>query len=348
MTTLIEPTPFISTGRQVTRWPYTGWEIALGTIAVVATAAFAFTEDRPGLWKVLTIQCGLALLLAVALDISVRASVPNLAVAGISTAASVIAAKVVGEDGSAAAIIGIAAVVGAFVGVGLALLVVLLRAPAWAATLGAAIALFAVSLRVTGDGSTRNRILRVRPIATDAWGWPVLIVAAGLAIAVGLVSWLPGSQRMLDALRSAGIGRERVAPTTWLVQSGALIASSVVAAVAGAVLLLRVGGALAASADLFRPLSIVLLAGISLRGRAGGITTLVSAALLLAVADFWTQLRGWDFSWTVTISAAAAIIGLIVGSVLELVARSRRPAPDSYSPPPGPLIQPTSWVPPTH
>jgi ribose/xylose/arabinose/galactoside ABC-type transport system permease subunit len=311
--------------------PYIAWDAVLLVAAAVTLAGFVVIEDVPGeLWKILGLRTSISLLAALALYLSVRFRVPNLAVASIALFASLVAGKAAGPDGSSLTVIGLAVVIGVVIGIMLAGLVVGLRIPAWGATLGVTGLLLAWSLKLT-NGETSQ--VAIGNTVTDL-GIPLLlitiVVSIGLAIA-SLVLIAPGEDDRSAPRQPSSDNRARA------LQCGALVVSSAIAALAGALLALRsqaVNGQ--TGLDLTVPLGILLLCGASLRGRGSGVVGLAAAAIVIETASIWSSFRDGDFTDQLLIAGGLAFVGLIVGGVLELVSSQRPPVAEPWqtSPPP--------------
>ncbi len=329
--------------------PYIVWDVVLVVAAAAVLLGFVTSQDVPGdFWKSYGLQTAIGLLGAVALYLSVRFGVPNLAVAGIAIFASVLSGKAAGPEGSSMVVIGLAVVIGLVIGVVLAGLVVGLRIPAWGATLGVTGLLAALSLKSV-DGQTVQ-------VATGNsiidWGIALLVVAVALSVGVAVAGLVLGSRSGHDDVGTPEKRPLARDPQTLVLQAVALIVSSAIAAFVGALLALRANAVNGQTGlDLARPLSILLLSAVSLRGRGSGIVGLVAAAVVIETAAIWTMFRGNEFVDQLVIAGGLALLGLVVGGVLELVS-ARRPVQSSPShmmlpplPPSPPLTPPVDPAP---
>jgi ribose/xylose/arabinose/galactoside ABC-type transport system permease subunit len=207
-------------------------------------------------------------------------------------------------------------------GFALALVVVGFHVPAWAATLGVAVLIGAVSVGVVGTDLAR---LEDNPpdVLDTARLWAVLFVVASV---VGGLLWLaPGVRRGLGGARQERDPARR--PPVSAVFGGlmALVVSSTLASGAGVLSVLRLGGAPPRSLDelTFVALGAVLIGGVSAFGRRAGVFGTVLGVLLLSLIQRWIQLEsvdGWVFSAVV---GGAILVGLIVNRLLEAAGRKR-------------------------
>jgi ribose/xylose/arabinose/galactoside ABC-type transport system permease subunit len=300
-------------------WVHLVWEVLLAGAVVVAALAVR-AEDRGAFsgdpLRDLLVALAAGVLLGTAFAASLRAAVPNLAVGGAAVAGGVLTAWLVAERGYAlatAALVTLGAAVA--VGLALSLVVVAFRAPAWAAGLGAALALAAA---VSSLGGGRSLLL---PDAPDLrrWAWPLVGGALALSVLGGALGLLPGTR---DALGRYRPDRDPVAgrgATAGFVAVCALVASTVLAAGAGLLLALR---ARAAVPDDGLPLlaqaaAAALLGGTSAHGRRGGVLGTALAAAFLQLAAVWLGLVEAQ-AWTrYALLGGAILVGLLVGRLVE-------------------------------
>src|SRR5215207_4206956 len=167
-------------------WVHLIWEgVLLGAVVVAALAVQS--EDASvfgdGLLD-LSVMLAAGVLLGTAFAVSLRAAVPNLAVGAAAITAGTLTGWLVGQRGyelRTATLVTLGAAVA--LGLALAVVVVGLRAPAWAAGLAAALGLYAAVLSL-GAGRTLSI-----PGAPDLrrWAWPLLAAAVVVSVGAGLL-----------------------------------------------------------------------------------------------------------------------------------------------------------------
>jgi hypothetical protein len=237
----------------------------------------------------------------------------------------------------------------------LVVLVSVLRIPGWAASLGAAVAVLATVTTVAADGgfeigaSVGGALTALPESGTVTVAEQLVWVVVGSVLAIpvlgGAIGLLPRVRRRLQDCREAAAAPDRRELSTVLTTGAALLVSNLLAAGAGVLLVIpseRVAGGALLPAGGFAligialPLAIVLLGGIGLWGRRGGVfgTLLAALALFAAYAAFadlgWTDQGHW-------LLVGALGLGLLVSSLVEALAtRAPRPA----APPPVPEPEP--------
>ena len=309
--------------------PYIVWDVILVVASVVAVLGLAVTEDLPSVfWDDFGLQCAISVLAGLTLYASIRLRVPNLAVAGIAGLGTAVAARVADNDSSGLVFMAVAVFVGLFVGVALAVLVVGLRIPSWAATIGMTGLLLGVSFELDGGGSG---------VQIDPGGrWVVdrgiivfffaAVLAVGVAIAMLFVRTTDGGT---DEVRRDG--------STMVLQALVLVSTSGLAGLVGALIVLRQSFVPSGNvSDLTRSLAVVLLCGISLRGRGAGVFALIAAAVVVETTTFWMLLHDFDYADQLVLVGVLALVGLVVGGVLELTDPAPRPSAPIARPAPPP------------
>ena len=299
-------------------WVHLLWEgVLLGAVVVAALAVRS--EDASVLGdglRDLSVMLAAGVLLGTAFAVSLRAAVPNLAVGAAAITAGTLTGWLVGQHGyelRTATLV----TVGAAVALGLALAVVVvgLRAPAWAAGLAAALGLYAAVLSL-GAGRTVSI-----PGAPDLrrWAWPLLAAAVVVSVGAGLLGMRREVRHAIGRYRPTGdpaVGRGGGAG---LVATTALVASTVLAAGAGLVLAFRAGAAVPDDGLtlLAQAAGAALLGGTSAHGRRGGIFGTVLAAAFLHLAAVWLGLVEAE-PWTrQALLGGAILVGLLVSRVVE-------------------------------
>jgi hypothetical protein len=291
-----------------------GWEIVL-LLAVAAIGYLLYRLDpaslrRPAL-DTLLISGTVIGLLTLGAGLTMRAGVPNLAVGPIALAAALHFAEN-GDKGlvkAAVPALAVAAVGGLLV----AVLVIALHVPGWAASLGAALGIITfVQLRVApvnvqGGYDPSDQAFYL------FGGFALLAVIGG---ALGTVTPI---RRMLGRLRSNGDPAERQGAGIALPVIGSLVLSSVFAVVAGILM----------AAQSTRPIvpdtglewtgiafGTALLAGTSAFGRRGGIFGTLLAVAAMALFLDYSDRRNFDIA-LFAIGACAIGGGLIVTRLVE-------------------------------
>ncbi len=252
--------------------------------------------------------------------LTLRAGAANLAIGPVAVAS----ALYFGEhaaDGLAQpllAVIGLTAAVGAV----LAVAVVGLHVPGWAASLGAGLA-------VTIWSSRQQPVVLAsgyNPLPHAYWWFGVFCALSALAGVVGLI---PSLRRAFGRFRPVADPAHRRGAVAALIAFGAITVSTVLAGVAG-VLTVSVSRAAVVSDgfDLTAlALGAALLGGTSAFGRRGGIFGTVFAAALLVVASAYAQQT--HRAWPPAAFAAVAIgLGLAVTRLVERFGRPTTGNPD--------------------
>lgn len=309
------------------------WEAVLVVIAIVVTglavAAGGFTPAHvaPHFAVLGFIATGLAL--------SLRTGTPNLALTGQAAVGQLLYVVLVQHNlpGLAAGALTVLAV-GAL-GAVLALIAGLTGQPGWAVTLMGLAACYAI---VFGSG-TNVRLLPIEHDLTPGYleVFAVLFILGSLA---GGALWLlpPVRALLAPATEPVGVGHRLVRAFIGLAGSSAL------AGLAGA-LTAGYNGASTAGFDLvtlFVALGAVLLGGVSLAGRGGGVAGTVLGTYILATVTFMGIMHGWS-SWVDSVVPAlvAMLLGLPAVWLLDRFRTPREPVPGPYLPGPLPLVTPT-------
>jgi ribose transport system permease protein len=296
-----------------------GWEALLLVLALVAVGiAVAGAGGRHP--EAMVLPAAILGVFATAFALSLRTATPNLAVTAVGTLSGLIYAKVTGADELSSVPLAIAFAVGAaaLIGVVLAVLVGLLSVPAWAASLATVAAVQAVLVAVT-DGQV-ERVGRDGMLRASWVGYVVLAVVLLASIAGGLLWANPGVRRALGANRVAG---NPVGFSAGRLVGAAvgLIGSSVLGGLGGVLFAARVGvGASAVDFNtLFLALGVVLLGGVSAYGARGGFAGTALAVLIIAAVQTVMQFEDAPFAYHYALAALAALIGFVVGRLLEFL-----------------------------
>jgi ribose/xylose/arabinose/galactoside ABC-type transport system permease subunit len=312
--------------------PHVVWEGVLLVFALVATAlsvAQGHLFHGSGPWPQLAVYGTLAAGLA----LSLRTRTPNLAVASIASLSGVVYAVLLHADWP----LGLAAAVAVLTALGfglvLAVIVGLTGAPAWAVSLGGVALASTIGL---ANGVTLRPILDGAISPEWLTAFAALFVVGSLA---GGALWLVpavGSGLRATAIEgepAPGIGRRLLAA---LVGLGG---SSLLAGLAGVLEAGRLTSVVFTSSqgDLLFALGAVLLGGVSLTGRGGGIAGTVLAAYLLVTVQFLLIYDG-DPGWAAKFLplTVAILLGVLVSRLLDRFAA--RSGPPSATPAPTPYL----------
>jgi ribose/xylose/arabinose/galactoside ABC-type transport system permease subunit len=313
--------------RQDRLWPHLAWEavLLLGVVATVAITiglhgADVLTNER--VMPFLLMQVAAIGLLASALSLSLRVAAPNLAVAAIAGAAGSLVTWLLAEHDQTllvAALLALAA--GAAVGLVLAMVVVGLHVPAWAVSLGAGLTLAPLTVALLGVQSPLPVDEDVTRAADQEWLW--FGGFAAISVVGGALWAVPGIRRALSRTRADGDPARRPGVAAGLGAAVGLIGSSVLAAAAGVVfvLLLRADFLISDTAYLAETLAIVLLAGVSVFGRRGGVFGILLAACLVVLVRHAMALSDAELGVYYLVLFGAVVLGLIVSRLLELLGK---------------------------
>ncbi|XVV12407.1 ABC transporter permease [Actinoplanes sp. CA-131856] len=291
-----------------------GWEVVL-LVAAVAIGYMLWRADsealqRPGLDNLLVTGAAIGLL-TLGAGLTLRAGVPNLALGPIALAAALQYAEQ-GDQGLVKAVVP-ALIIAAAGAVVIALLILVLHVPGWAATLAA------------GLGVIVYDQLRIAPVAVQGdydptdqafflfGGFALLAVLGGALGTVGPV------RRWLGRLRPAGDPATRRGAAVAVPVIGTLVLSSVFAVAAGVLFAAQSSTPIAPGTGLEWTgiaLGLAMLAGTSAYGRRGGIFgTLFAVSALTLFLDYQTRER-FDIA-LFAIAAAVFAGGLIVTRLVE-------------------------------
>ena len=319
------------------------WDAVLLVAAIVATvllyvrssAALSGDELRKQL-----LAAAASLLLATAFAVSLRAAVPNLAVGSIATGAGVLVGWLSTDQhmtaGTAAAL---AAGAGAGAGLLLGILVVALRAPAWAVSLAAVPLLAAAAVGVAGS----SVVLLTGGPDLLRWPWPLFLGAVLVSAAGGAAALAPRGRAALGAYRPSGDPAARRGRGGNAVAVAALLLSALLATASGLVTVFQLRTAVPASAELttntLAAVAAAMLGGVSVHGRRGGVLGTALAVVTLQFLLQWFALGNYP-EWTPQVVIGGAIVlGLMVSRVVESAGTPPPVAPaevDPSAPPPWP------------
>ena len=316
-----------------------GWEVVLlvaaGVLAVLLLRVDQAALQRPALDALLVTGTAIGLL-TLGAGLSLRAGVPNLALGPIALAAAFHYAEN-GDQGTVPALVP-ALIVAAAGGLIVAIVVLALHVPGWAATLAAALGVIVfVQLRVEpvdvqGDWNPTDQAFLL------FGGFAALAVLGGALGAVGPV------RRFVGRLRPSGDPAARRGGAVAVPVVLALVVSSVCAAGAGVILAARGAGPVVPTTGLEWSgiaLGLAMLAGTSAYGRRGGIFgTLFAVTALTLFLDY----EGREQLNIALFAIAAAVFagGLVVTRLVETYGR---PLPAGTGVEFGAATSGTTWSP---
>ncbi|MFG1675646.1 ABC transporter permease [Micromonospora sp. NPDC049282] len=299
------------------------WEfLLLAGLAAVTWLLWREDSDalRGGALKTLLVDVAGLGLLTLAAGLSLRAAAVNLAIGPVALAAALHYAEQ-GDRGAREALLP-ALAVAAVAGLALALAVVVLHVPGWAASLAGAAGVIVYLERRTAPVTVQGDYDPRRTALYLFLGFAAVAVLGGLFGAIKPVRRLIGRFRPI-----ADPARRR----------GAVAASVTALALVGSMVLAMFGGMLiAANGDRtvapgtgldwsVLAVGAVLLGGTSAYGRRGGIFGTLLSVCLVVVFLSWTVAHDWTVSrWAV--GGAVLGAGLLVTRLVETFGRPR-PAP---------------------
>lgn len=295
------------------------WEIIL-LIAAAVVGYMLYRGHRAaitgaGLHELLVTATWLGLLVLAA-GLSMRAAVPNLAIGPLALAASVYFAQ--HADAGLVAAGARAAVFALVVGAALAVLVVGLHVPAWAASFGAALGLVVWIQQRHGTVALPTGVYRPQPHATD---W---FVAFGvLALLGGIIGGVRSARRAVGRFRPVADPARRRGAAAGVMAVLALFGSSLLAVAAGILMALQAGSVRTVDTSLtLTGLAFggALLAGTSAFGRRGGLAGAILSALLLTLVIRYLDVTDRRVSQLAT-AALAIGVGLIATRLVEAYGR---------------------------
>jgi ribose/xylose/arabinose/galactoside ABC-type transport system permease subunit len=291
-----------------------GWEIML-LLAVAGIAFLLYQLDpaalrRPALDNLLISGAAVGLL-TLGAGFTLRAGVPNLAIGPIALAAALHFAEN-GDKGLVPAAVP-ALVIAAAGGLVVALFVIMLQVPGWAATLAAATGVVVYDQLRTAPVNVQGGFDPSDQAFFLFGGFALLAVIGG---ALGTVTPI---RRLVGRLRPVGDPARRPSPSAALPVIASLVLSSVFAVVAGILWAAVATGPIVPGTGLeWTGLAVgaALLAGTSAFGRRGGIFgTLLAVAALVLFLDYENR-RNFDIA-LFAIAGALLGAGLIVTRLVE-------------------------------
>ncbi|MFI5835290.1 ABC transporter permease [Micromonospora sp. NPDC051300] len=299
------------------------WEFLL-LAGLVAVTWLLWREDsdalRGGALKTLLVDVAGLGLLTLAAGLSLRAGAVNLAIGPVALAAALHYAEQ-GDQGAREALLP-ALAVAAVGGLALALVVVVLHVPGWAASLAAAAGVIVwlerrtAPVTVQGDYDPRRTALYL------------FVGFAAVAVLGGLFGAIKPVRRLIGRFRPVADPARRRGAVAATVTALAIVASTVLAMFGGMLIAANGDGTVTPGTGLdwsVLAVGTVLLGGTSAYGRRGGIFGALLSVCLVVVFLAWTVAHDWTVSrWAV--GGAALGAGLLVTRLVETFGRPR-PAP---------------------
>ncbi|MFG1774937.1 ABC transporter permease [Micromonospora sp. NPDC049048] len=254
-------------------------------------------------------------LLALAAGLTLRTAAVNLAVGPVAVAAALHVAEQGDRGVSAAA--GPALLVAALGGLALALVVVVLHVPGWAASLAAAAGVIVYIQRRSAA------VLPQGDYDPERAALYLFVGFAAVAVLGGLFGSVRAVRRVVGRFRPVVDPARRRGAVAAVVTTAALVGSTVLAALAGMLVASRDIAPVAPNPGLdwtVLAVGLALLAGTSAFGRRGGVFGTLLAVCLVTVFLAYARARGWTVSrWAV--GAAAIGVGLLVTRLVETYGR---------------------------
>ncbi|MEU7754518.1 ABC transporter permease [Micromonospora sp. NPDC049171] len=306
-----------------------GWEFVL-LAGLAALGWLLWREDQAALRAdnlraLLVDAVGLGLL-ALAAGLSLRTAAPNLAVGPVAVATALHYAEQ-GDRGLPASV-GPAVAVAALGGLALALVVVVLHVPAWAASLAGAAGVVVFIERRSAPVLVQGDYDPGRSAGYLFAGFAAVAVLGGLFGAIRAI------RRLVSRYRPVADPARRRGAVAAVVAGAALVGSTVLAALAGVLIAANDPGPVAPTSGLdwtVLAIGVALLAGTSAYGRRGGVFGVVLAVSLVTVFRAYAPERGWTLS-TWAVGGAVLGAGLLVTRLVETFGRPRPGSTDKPEP----------------
>ncbi|MGW2159756.1 ABC transporter permease subunit [Nonomuraea sp. NPDC001699] len=275
------------------------WEGVLGLLAVLGLALVLITTRSELVLDVLA-RTGQLGLIVMGFGLSLRTGTPNLAVGAVAAASGAFVASTATAGVPLPLAMLLALVLAGLAGVAMSVFTMVLSAPAWAVTLGAAVVCEALVVALLGGGTIPLETAALYP---GPLGFAVFAV---VSIAGGLL-WTRQEVR-----KDLGAG--------WPGAVLGLAGSSMLAAAGGIALLLRLGAATPGSQGLYSTvfaLAAVLLGGTSPYGERAGVAGTVLGVLILAVAQGLLAYLGAPVWVFMLVMGMVVLIGLGASRLLD-------------------------------
>jgi len=298
------------------------WEALLcGVVAIASVSLYRLEPEwlTGNALQPLLLSATVLGLLTVGIGLSLRAAVPNLAVGPVAVAAGIFFAEQADRGITLAGSMTFAVVLA--VGVVLGVVVVVFHVPAWAASFGALLAL--VGWLETRDPTiTLPDSVVYQPYDHHYYWFGVFVV---LSLIGGALGMLPGVRARLGGFRPATDAARRQGAGAGVMAFVALVGSTLLAGLAGVLLVLTVRVATPIDSVSWTGLALgaALVGGTSAFGRRGGLFGTILAVALLVLSQRLTVAMEWSLS-RATFGAIAIGLGLLVTRIVESAGRPKR------------------------
>ncbi|MGW0431906.1 ABC transporter permease [Micromonospora sp. NPDC003197] len=299
---------------------HVAWETVL--LVAVAVVAYLLYRDHPAavrgaeLDSLLVFGAALGLLVLGA-GLSLRASAPNLAVGPVAIASALHLA----ENGDRGVLPAMLPAVVAVVATGLvvAILVVGLHVPGWAASLAAGMGAIVFIQQRSGPVDVQGDFDPTQASIYLFGGFVALAVLGGVFGSIGAV------RRVVGRFRPVGDPAQRAGGLAALFTGTAIVVSMLFAMTAGALLGTGGDGSVAPTPGIEwtgLALGIALFGGTSAFGRRGGVLGTILGVVLVTLLGAYADGQGWDVS-PYAVAGGALAAGLVVTRLVESYGRPR-------------------------
>jgi ribose/xylose/arabinose/galactoside ABC-type transport system permease subunit len=319
------------------------WEVVLLLVAA-GLAVLLYRRDPDALrgdpLNALLVFAAALGLLALGAGITLRGGAVNLAIGPVAVAAGLHFAE--NGDRGLLSSAGLAVAVGAVLGLAIAVVVVGLHVPGWAASLAAALAVIvyvqqrSAPVNVQGDYDPT-------PQALYLFGG-----VAALAVLGGLLGAIKSVRRTVGRFRPVGDPALRRGGLAAMLTGAAIVLSTVFAVVAGVLLAAGRDAPVVPAPGLEltgMAIGAALLGGTSAYGRRGGVFGSLLAVVAITLFIRYSQEEGWGIA-QLAIAAVTIVAGLAVTRLAEHFGRppaARREA-DWNTGPSGAETVPPAWA----
>lgn len=309
------------------------WEAIL--LLALSSVTFALVNGHTGALDTahirnLMITATVLGLIALGAGLTLRAGAVNVAI-GPTMVVSGLYFGAHGKDGFLTAA-GICLLIALSIGIVIALVVVCLHVPGWAASLGA---FFGLQIWITHLPSVAILSTRYDP-ARQGYYW--FGAFAFLAVLGGVLGAIRPIRRAVGRFRPVADPADRRGMPAAVLTGLAIVASSLLAGLAGIASTMQ-NGQFASQDGLVlsgTAIAIALLAGTSAYGRRGGVFGTVLATSLFVLVGYYATVAKYHVD-PMALIAGAIGIGLIVTRVVETAGRPRRSTDSDDD-------SPTSWL----
>ncbi|MFI6598423.1 hypothetical protein ACIBHX_19365 [Nonomuraea sp. NPDC050536] len=287
------------------------WEGVLALAAVALAVTVVATGAR---FSTVFEQAAPAGLIATGLALSLRTATPNLAVGPIAALSGAVAAYLGGGYGWPQPVaLTIAMLMVLVLGLILGVFVAVVSVPAWAASIVTAVMCQGLMLGLTQEGPRTWTF----PPSVPSFAW--FAVFAVVSVGGGLLWLVPPVRAALSASRRDGDQGRWAGLRPGVGALVGLTGSSLLAGLGGLAQLMRLQISVPTAdwATTAAALAAVLLGGVSLYGRLGGIAGTLLGVLILAMAGTLLAYRGVPGWITLLVTGLAAALGLVVTRGVE-------------------------------